>query len=74
MKNYFVGIAALAIGLYILVYPAKSAERVIESQNKFWGFRFADKELRSAKIILIICACLSVVFGVLSLFGIIKFK
>lgn len=74
MGGSIVGIVALIVGLCLIVYRDRFAKYIIKNQNKTWGFKFADNEITSSKVILLVIGFMIIVIGLLSLLHIIKFK
>jgi accessory gene regulator protein AgrB len=63
----------LIISCLALIFSNFYAKKVIECQNNI-GFNFGEKEKRKSKIVIIILSSISIIVGILTILGIIKFK
>lgn len=62
------------VGIIIIVFNKSIAKFAIESQNKFWGLNFGEREMRNTRIIELLVGTAFVVFGVLSILKVLKSK
>jgi len=74
MEHIIVGIVALIVGLYLMLYRERFARYVIKNQNRTLGFKFADNKIKSTKIISLITGFFFIVFGMFLLLAVINFK
>lgn len=74
IENIIYGLVFLFFAFLMLVLNKRFARLVIESQNKFWGFRFGEREIRNTRIIGFIVGTGFLIIGFLSLFQIIHFR
>lgn len=65
MTNALLGILIGGYCGYVALAPAKFARRNIESQNRFWGFKFGgDRTMRETTMVFRIIGLVGVGFGV----------
>ena len=74
MKETIIGVIVLSAGCLMTVFHKAFARLTIEGQNKFWGLRFGQKEIKITEIVSVIVGMGFIVLGFLSLFRIIRFR
>jgi hypothetical protein len=69
LEQALVTFASLLVGCLLIVFRRRFAEKVIEQQNKLWGFRLDRRAIRSAEYIALIVGAgfiLAAILGVLA--------
>jgi hypothetical protein len=74
MENIIYGLFFLLGGCLMLYFLKPLARLTIETQNKFWGFHFGNREIKNTSFIILVVGIGFLVAGLLSLFQIIQFK
>lgn len=73
-EEILVGSISLVVGVMTLVFRKSFAFKIIEFQNSVWGFHFGKTDIKIAKFVIVIVGIGAILFGLLSLFQIIRFK
>ena len=66
-QDIIVGIVGLIIGSLILMYHKTFANHIIESQSRFWGFKFGAFNIKAAHVVTVIGGIGFIVIGILSI-------
>lgn len=74
MNATIVGLISLAVGCAMVLWRDRFARKIIEEQNRFWGFSFGGREEMRSKLIVLIVGTGVVAFGLLLLLGIQRFR
>ncbi len=74
MEELVVGMISLTLGCLMVFFRKPFAGRIIREQNRFWGFHFGESELRLSMVISAVVGIGFIVFALLLLFQIIRFK
>lgn len=74
MQEKIIGIISIAVGCLVIIVRKSFARRIIEDQNRAWGFHFGDRDVKVTGYILIIIGTVAIVFGLLAVFQAIRFK
>jgi len=73
-EEIIVGGISILVGILMLIFRNSYAYRIIEFQNRVWGFHFGVAEIKISKVIIVIVGFGLIVLGILSLFQLIRFK
>jgi hypothetical protein len=68
------GIISLLVGGLSIFFRNRFAHEIVEFQKTVWGFKFGEREVIASRIGIIIVGSCFIITGILSLFGIIKFR
>jgi hypothetical protein len=74
MKEIITGSIGLIVGLVMVIFNRPLSRAQIKSQNDFWGFNYGEKEIAVSRIVILIVGVGFLIFGLLALFHIIRFK
>jgi len=69
LEHALVTFASLLAGCLLIVFRTRFAEKVIEQQNKLWGFRLDRRAIRSAEYIALIVGTGFILVAILSVLG-----
>lgn len=74
MSGMGIGIVGVILGLVMLMFRKPFARSAMRQQNEVFGFRFGEREVRISEYVIFLVAIFFVVFGFLSLLGILEMK
>lgn len=74
MENGIIDSLNGAVGLGLILFRREFARWVLRSQNRFWGFRFGDAELRVTELVTGIVGLGFLVVGAFKLLRVIMFN
>ena len=64
----------VAIGVSLLVFREQFAKKCMKDQNRTWGLRFGEREIRVTEVVTVIVGLGFIICGVLCLLGIGKVR
>lgn len=71
IEKIIIGIIGLTVGFCLVIFRKSFARHVIKEQNKFGGFHFGERDIKSTEVISIIVGIGFIIIGLLSIFQII---
>jgi hypothetical protein len=74
MDRLIVGLVSLSLGVLGILFRRFCATKIIEQQNKFWGFNFGESAVAAAKLVCVIVGIALLIVGFLNLFQVLRFK
>lgn len=76
LSRIIVDLVNIFVGCLCILFRKSFASFAMEQQNKlkFWGRPYGQEEIEYTKIIILICGIVFVLFGLLSLCGVIRYK
>src|SRR3990172_12023267 len=74
LEEILVGTISLLVGCLLVVFRVSFAHKLIEQQNKFWGFHFAEGAIKATEFISLIVGAGFIILALLSIFQTIRFK
>ena len=73
-KDTIVNIVFLLAGIAMIIWRKQYTRFIIESQNRVWGYKFGNREIRATKFVIILVGTGFIVSSLLALFGLIHFR
>jgi len=74
MGEVVISVLSLLVGCVLIFLRVPFARIVIEQQNKFWGFNFAEGALKTTQIVSLIVGVGFVIVGILPMLDIVISK
>lgn len=74
MSGVGIGVIGIVLGVIMLMFRKPFARSAMRQQNEVFGFRFGEREVGISEFIILLVAIFFVVFGLLSLLGILEVR
>ncbi len=67
-------VISFVLAFLLLYFRDWFARLIINFQNTVWGFHYGEREIRATKFVAVTVACFVILFDILVVLGIIKFR